>query len=201
MSGATANGSMRFADFVEKYMTEYATLYLKPKTIATYTENLRRINQAIGHIKLSELRTGHINSFYRNLQEEGIRWRALMTFDLLSGLRRGELLGLRWQDVDFDDHTITIRQTSNYLPGKGVYVSIPKTAGSARPLMLSTAAIMMLLEYKQWQDRQREAVGDLGGSGQQGIHKRAGRSSFPRQHDAVVQQLYRTIWYAEGHSP
>ena len=298
LSGATANGSMRFADFAEKYMTEYAALYLKPKTIATYTENLRRINQAIGHIKLSELRTGHINSFYRNLQEDGIRnretavckvdlraligiqrgamtafsnrtgvsratirqaidgqpinrasadaiaqalgvkagkvftlithsdplapasvisyhrtlssvlaravkwgyiqanpadaaekpslghkeaayleetdarrllellqaepirWRALVTFDLLSGLRRGELLGLRWQDVDFDAHTIIIRQTSNYLPGKGVYVSTPKTAGSARPLMLSTAAIMMLLEYKQWQNRQREAVGD-----------------------------------------
>ena len=94
------------------------------------------------------------------LQNEPIRWRALVTFDLLSGLRRGELLGLRWQDVDFDAHTITIRQTSNYLPGKGIYVSTPKTAGSARPLMLSTAAIMMLLEYKQWQDRQREMVGD-----------------------------------------
>ena len=94
------------------------------------------------------------------LQDEPIRWRALITFDLMSGLRRGELLGLRWQDVDLDAHTITIRQTSNYLPGKGVYVSTPKTATSARPLLLSTAAIMMLLEYKTWQDRQRERLGD-----------------------------------------
>lgn len=298
LSGTTANGNIRFADFAKKYMTEYAALYLKPKTIVTYTENLRRINQAIGHIRLCDLRTGHINSFYKNLQKSGvrscttaickidlqaqigtqrgaltafsrkagisrstinqalagqpinqksaeaisqaigmktssvftlttrsdplapasiisyhrtlssimsravkwgyiqinpadaaekprlghheasfldevearqllellqaepIRWRALVTFDLLSGLRRGELLGLRWQDVDLDAHTITIRQTSNYLPGKGIYVSTPKTAGSARPLLLSTAAIMMLLEYKQWQDRQRETVGD-----------------------------------------
>ncbi len=36
-----------------------------------------------------------------------------MTFDLLSGLRRGELAGLRWQDVNFDDQTITICQTSS----------------------------------------------------------------------------------------
>lgn len=71
-SGATANGSMRFADFAEKFMQEYAKLYLKPKTIATYTDNLRRINQAIGHIRLCDLRTGHINSFYRNLQESGV---------------------------------------------------------------------------------------------------------------------------------
>ena len=298
LSGTTANGNMRFADFSEKFMAEYAQLYLKPKTIATYTENLRRINQAIGHIRLCDLRTTSINSFYQNLQEQGIRnrttgvckidlrerigtqrgaltafarqagvsrstvnqalegkpidkksaeaiagafglkmsraftltthgepfapasvisyhrtlssilsravkwgyiqinpadaaekpnlggreaayleeadarrllellqdepirWRALITFDLMSGLRRGELLGLRWQDVDLDAHTITIRQTSNYLPGKGVYVSTPKTATSARPLLLSTAAIMMLLEYKTWQDGQRERLGD-----------------------------------------
>lgn len=33
LSGTTSNGNMRFADFAEKYMTEYAQLYLKPKTI------------------------------------------------------------------------------------------------------------------------------------------------------------------------
>jgi integrase len=67
LTGATSNGNMRFADFAEKYMTEYAQLYLKPKTIATYTEHLQRINQAIGRIRLCDLRTGHINSFYQNL--------------------------------------------------------------------------------------------------------------------------------------
>ena len=94
-SGAAANGAMRFADFAEKYMTEYAVLYLKPKTIATYTENLSRINQAIGHIRLSDLRTGHINSFYLNLQESGIRSRttAVCKIDLQAqiGTQRGSL--------------------------------------------------------------------------------------------------------------
>ena len=71
-----------------------------------------------------------------------------------------ELLGLRWQDVDLDGHTITIRQTSNYLPGKGVYVGTPKTTTSARPLPISTAAIMLLLEYRAWQDTRREQLGD-----------------------------------------
>ena len=79
---------------------------------------------------------------------------------MLSGLRRAELLGLRWQDVDLDERTITVRQTSNYLPGMGVYVSTPKTATSARPLPISTAAVMMLLEYQRWQDAQREKLGD-----------------------------------------
>ena len=94
------------------------------------------------------------------LHAEHIRWRALITFDLMSGLRRRELLGLRWQDVDLSAHTITIRQTSNYVPSKGVYADTPKTATSARPLLLSTAAIAMLLEYKRWQDKQQEQIGD-----------------------------------------
>lgn len=94
------------------------------------------------------------------LRDEPIKWRAIMTFDLLSGLRRGELAGLRWQDVDFDNQTITICQTSNYIPTKGVYVDTPKTATSNRPLRLSRSAFLLLLEYKAWQDAQREKLGD-----------------------------------------
>lgn len=94
------------------------------------------------------------------LQAEPIRWRALITFDLLSGLRRGELLGLRWQDVDIDARMIQVRQTSNYLPGLGVYTGAPKTSTSRRPLKLLKAAMLLLLEYQRWQDAQRTALGD-----------------------------------------
>lgn len=94
------------------------------------------------------------------LQEEPIKWRTPIIFDLLSGLRRAELLGLRWQDVDLDDGVVHIVQTSNYVSGKGVYVSTPKTEGSDRYLRVSRTAILTLLEYKTWQDEMREAVGD-----------------------------------------
>ncbi|MFZ3130934.1 MAG: site-specific integrase [Desulfosporosinus sp.] len=94
------------------------------------------------------------------LRDEPIRWRTIVTFDLISGLRRGELAGLRWQDVHFGNQSIVIRQTSNYLPGKGVYVDTPKTTTSSRPLKLSRSAFLLLTEYKRWQDNQREAFGD-----------------------------------------
>jgi integrase len=94
------------------------------------------------------------------LRDEPIKWRAIVTFDLLSGLRRGELAGLRWQDVNSEEQTIIIRQTSNYLPGKGVYVDTPKTSTSNRPLKLSRSAFLLLMEYKRWQDDQRDALGD-----------------------------------------
>lgn len=95
------------------------------------------------------------------LKDEPIKWRTIVTFDLFSGLRRGELAGLCWQDVNFDDHTIIIRQTSNYLPGKGIYVDTPKTATSSRPLKLNSSVFLLLLEYKRWQDDQQGKMGDV----------------------------------------
>lgn len=45
----------------------------KQKTLDRYRELMGRIDQAIGHIKLSDLRPQHLNSFYKNLAEPGVR--------------------------------------------------------------------------------------------------------------------------------
>lgn len=294
----THDGNMRLVDFTALFLKDYAYPNLKVRTAFGYEEKMQRVNQALGHIRLKDLKPGHIASFYANLQEEGMRclrlakykgdfaawmkekhtsmaalardtglsiwtfkqlktsgtialasaeqfaqflgapfdelfttvrdmtplkpgtihtyhrtlsavlyravkwgyiksnpascmdlpslanrkakyldepdarrllellqaepikWRALITFDLLSGLRRGEILGLRWDDVDMDAQTIVISQTSNYIPTKGVYTDTPKTATSNRPLKLSRSAFLLLLEYKRWQDAQREKLGD-----------------------------------------
>ena len=95
LSSTVMNANIRLADFAEKFMTEYGRIYLKPKTVHSYEDNLRRINQALGHIKLNDLRTGHINTFYQNLQESGIRNRitAVCKVDLQQqiGTKRGDL--------------------------------------------------------------------------------------------------------------
>ena len=94
------------------------------------------------------------------LHDEPIKYRAAITFDLLSGLRRGELLGLRWSDVDFDNETITIVQTSGYIAGKGLYTDTPKNKTSSRPLKLSRSAFLLLREYQEWQNSQKALCGD-----------------------------------------
>ena len=59
-----------------------------------------------------------------------------------------------------DDGVVHIVQTSNYVSGKGVYVSTPKTEDSDRYLRVSRTAVLILLEYKRWQDEMRDKVGD-----------------------------------------
>lgn len=66
------NGNIRFKNFFEQFIGRYAKLYLKPNTLANYKRDLKRINAALGHIKLKALNPGHISQFYANLQEGGV---------------------------------------------------------------------------------------------------------------------------------
>lgn len=59
-----------YADYVLKLKERSGT---KVRTIDIYRDQLRRINPAIGHLKLTEIRPQHLNSFYANLAEEGVR--------------------------------------------------------------------------------------------------------------------------------
>ena len=63
------------------------------------------------------------------LQDEGIQFRVMIELLMFTGLRRGELLGLEWSDIDFDNKVIQVRRNSLYLPDKGVFEDETKTAG------------------------------------------------------------------------
>lgn len=54
------------------------------------------------------------------------RWHSLYVLALMLGLRRGELLGLRWSDVDLDDATLTVRQNLVRAAGE-LRAQAPKT--------------------------------------------------------------------------
>ena len=94
------------------------------------------------------------------LRFEPIKWRAFIVCDLVSGLRRAELLGLQWEDIDMDHHMIYVRHTWNYTSGVGCYMDRVKSSRSKRPLHLASAFFDILVPYKAWQDRQRELLGD-----------------------------------------
>lgn len=53
---------------------------------------------------------------------------------LLQGLRQGEALGLRWEDVDLDGRLITVRAALQRRPGEGLVLVPPKSARSARTI-------------------------------------------------------------------
>jgi integrase len=87
------------------------------------------------------------------------RYHALYLTAILTGMRQGELLGLRWQDVNLVQKTATIRQTLCRLGGR-VVQKTPKTAGSARTVTLPDAVVDALQAIQADQQRARAILGD-----------------------------------------
>lgn len=64
------------------------------------------------------------------------RWSAVWLLMLSLGLRRGEICGLRWSDIDFERKVIHIRNQRQYISGKGCFDSLPKSESGIRTLPL-----------------------------------------------------------------
>lgn len=62
-----------FAEYAEYVLNLKERTGTKPRTVERYRSLLERVNKAIGHIKLTDIRPQHLNTFYQNLGEEGVR--------------------------------------------------------------------------------------------------------------------------------
>jgi integrase len=97
----------------------------------------------------------------RLLDREHIRYRTMIIVLIYTGLRRGELLGLKWSDIDFDERTLKICRSLQNLGRNECYVKEPKTRAGIRQLTIGSSLCNLLLEYKAWQDGLRADMGDL----------------------------------------
>lgn len=70
-----------------------------------------------------------------------------------TGLRRGELLGLEWSDIDFENKTISVNKTLVTVNGS-LYTQSPKTKRSTRTISLDDATIQVLKNWKLEQKKQ-----------------------------------------------
>ena len=63
----------RFCDYADYVLDLKERNGLAPTTIERYRAMLPRINDAIGHLKLTQIRPQHLNDFYKTLSENGVR--------------------------------------------------------------------------------------------------------------------------------
>src|SRR5215204_6108085 len=77
---------------------------------------------------------------------KGDRLEALYVLAVTTGLRQGELLGLKWDDIDLQVGTLQVRRTLTTAKG-GPVLSAPKTKGSRRTVRLSQTALEALRSH------------------------------------------------------
>lgn len=296
-AGQVVDGSTRLSDYAERWFREYVQVHLKPTTQAGYKILWQRVKLALGHLRMDKIRAHHLNQFYLNLMEDGIRddimyrcddfksilktagktavklaeetnlgirtlyslnagnpvkpetaekisaalglpmtalfypakacktlthssvnhyhkflssmfrtavkqgvllenpcaradapsagdeepaylnehdavklvealedapmkYRVMIFLLLDTGMRRGELLGLEWKDINFEACTITVRRNSVYLPQQGVITQTPKTRKSIRTIKVPQDCIDMLRKYRTYQLQERLQLGD-----------------------------------------
>ncbi|WP_406158930.1 site-specific integrase [Streptomyces sp. NBC_01005] len=87
------------------------------------------------------------------------RLHALYELALRTGLRKGELLGLRWEDLDLTTGTASVRRSLQRTRTGGLTHLPAKTRASERRIALPTECIHSLKKHQERQDREREAAG------------------------------------------
>lgn len=123
---------------------------------------------------------------------QGDRLEALWVCALTLGLRRGELLGLRWADVDFDAGTVGVSQTVLRVDGQLV-LSQPKTARSRRVVPAPSVTLERLRVHKATQARARLGVGDRWTDLDLVFPSSIGTAMEPRNLDRAWQSLRATM--------
>lgn len=103
---------------------------------------IRAVRQSVKRLKEPDILTPEeMGAIINRLSEPS---RTLVITAAVTGLRRGELIGLKWEDVDFDSSKINVtRSLVDHVEGQ------PKTATSRRPVPLTKALASVLASWKQ----------------------------------------------------
>jgi len=104
---------------------------------------------ALPKVERKEMQTlpvEQLTSFLREAKDSGVF--ALYYIDLTTGLRRGELLGLKWSDIDLEKGDLRVQRQIGRIDGKIIEMPL-KTKNAYRTLPLSADAISVLMQQRR----------------------------------------------------
>ena len=88
------------------------------------------------------------------------RYTALYYIAITTGLRLGELLGMRWIDLDWKNKSLHVKRQLQRIKGEGLIFSEPKSAAGRRVVVLGNMTIEKLKEHKKYQPIDKLFAGD-----------------------------------------
>ena len=124
---------------------------LVPRNVADLVDPPRN-----AHFEMTTLSPEQARLFLETVA--GNRLETLYVLALTTGMRQGELLGLRWRDVDFEEGTLQVRGSLQRIGGK-LTVTATKTQHSQRRVSLTPSAVSALRRHRIVQKEERLRLG------------------------------------------
>ncbi len=152
------------ASTVKRYATVFSSVMTEAHRMGFVEENKLR-NGAVRYpkIKKEPVRAydrEEATAFMEGLADEPPRTRALLMTSLLMGLRRGEVVALKWEDIDLKNRTVTVNKSAFKEKGKPQALKTPKSQNSVRTVYFSEIYMRALLAWRTEQKSQRTLAGE-----------------------------------------
>lgn len=100
-----------------------------------------------------------IRRIIQALESEPLKWKTITHLFIVTGARRGEIMGLKWHNVHLDERYIKIEDNLRYSKARGIYVETPKTE-EIRFVAIPEETAELLREYRAEQEKLRQLNGD-----------------------------------------
>ena len=94
------------------------------------------------------------------LDNEPFEYKTAIMLVIYTGMRRGELCGLNWSDIDFERNLVHITKAILYTPEQGIFEDTPKSRQSSRAINIPQEMITLLKQWKIEQCKQKLLLGD-----------------------------------------
>ena len=122
---------------------------------------------AVNRATLPKARRSEVNYFQpeeitaivQALESEPLKWKLITYLLLVTGCRRGEIMGLKWDRVHLDKRYLVIDNNLRYSKARGIYEETPKT-GETRYISIPAETVDLLREYHAEQEQLRKLNGD-----------------------------------------
>lgn len=146
----------------------YLTILQSIMTMAWKQEYINSNPADTRRLEISKIVTPEVEAFsneeiaeiLKMAQLEPIHIHAVIATAIYTGARRGEIAGLKWEDIDFEKRTMYIRRSVVKLAQQEPEIKLPKTISSIRQMAIPQALCDILQELKKEQDRKKALLGE-----------------------------------------
>lgn len=130
--------------------------------------------------------------FLTALESAPFKYKMSVYLALDTGLRISEVMGLKWDKINENTHSIDISEVRQYISDVGEVIKGPKSNSSNRNITLSETVFNMLMEYKNYQDKNKELYAETWEDYEHIITHEDGKKMFPNRPSVWLNKFLKS---------